>query len=183
MLDGVEGDLEDDLRANQPHVSAVLDGHVEEPLCELGYLGVSQAGVGLADVDQAPIARIPHGEGVVREHASPLAVAPFDSRDNDVEGGEGTLQLQPRQPAAPGRVWAQRVFDHEPFVAASTCLGEDPVEVVRVGRLLQPREQVWVLESQPLEQLATGRERFIEERAPVEPQQVEDHEHDGYFAP
>src|SRR5438105_4935189 len=80
-------------------------------------------------------------EGVVREHTAPLAVAPLHRRYHDVQRRQRPLELQPREAAAAGRVWAERVLDHQSLIAALARLLEYPVEVERVGRLLEAREQ------------------------------------------
>ena len=163
-------------------MTVVLDGHLQEPPGELCDLRVRQPGVRLADVDQPARLRVFDRERVIGKHAFSLAVAPFDRRHDDVECRERPLQFQPGQPATPGRVRAQWVFDHQALVASAAGLGEDAIEVLGIGRLLEPREQVGMLEPQTFQQLAPRRERLVEQRTPVEPQQVEDHEHDRDIA-
>src|SRR5690348_10934689 len=168
MLDGVERHLEHDLGPDHASIPLVLHRHGEEFLGVLGDLGVGQPGIRLADVDQPRGARVLDGERVVRQHAAPFTVTPLDRRDDDVERRERPLQLQPREPTPPWRVRAQRILHHQAFVAALASLRKDAVEVLRIGRLLQSRQQVWRLETQPFEELAPLRQRLVEQRASVE---------------
>ena len=183
MLDRVKCDLEHDLRSHHPGVTQVLHSHVQEAPCERRNLRVGQPGVRLADVDQLAGGGVLDRERVVGEHSLALAVSPFDRGDDHVQRREWPLQLEPRQSAAARRVGAERVLDHEALVAALAGLCEDPVQVGRIGRLLEPRQQEGRLEAQAFKQLSSRRERFVKQRSSVEPQHVEDDEHHRNLSP
>src|SRR2546430_14419239 len=57
--------LQHDLRPHQPHMTVVLDGHLQEPPGELCDLRVRQPGVRLADVDQPARLRVFDRERVI----------------------------------------------------------------------------------------------------------------------
>ena len=51
------------------------------------------------------------------------------------------------------------------------------------GGFFEPGQQERRLQSEPFEKLASRRERFVEQHPSVEPQHVEDDEHDRHLAP
>ena len=55
--------------------------------------------------------------------------------------------------------------------------------MLRVGRLLEASEQKWMLEPEALEHFAPRGQRLVEQRAAIQPQQVEDDENDRHVAP
>src|SRR5712691_5980846 len=116
-------------------------------------------------------------------YALPTLTSMPDRGDHDVQSRQRALQFQPREAAPPRRVRAERVLGHQPLVAALARLLENAVQVIGAGRLLQPREEERVLEAEAFEQLAPGGQGLVEQRAAVEPEQVEDHEHDRHLAP
>ncbi len=67
-------------------------------------------------------------------------------------------------------------------MAALTRVCKDPVEVIRAGRLLDPREKEGRFDAELLEQAAPRLQWLVEQRAPIEVEQVEDHEHHRNFA-
>src|SRR2546423_3354484 len=182
-LDRVEGNFQHDLWSDRVPVTDVANLHAQELRGHGRYLGVSQPGVRLPDVDELAHLRVQHGERVVGEHALAFAVAPFDRRHDHVERREWTLQLQPRETAASRRVWAPRVFDHQAFVAALARLRKDAVEMVGAGRLLQAREQEGELDLERLEQAPPFLQRFVEHGPTVDPEQAEDDQRNRHLAP
>ena len=74
--DVVEGDFEDDERLDGAEVALIFEGVGFEEFGEVGDLGVGDAGVGFADVEEFSVGRIgaADGEGVVAEQAGALAV-------------------------------------------------------------------------------------------------------------
>src|SRR5665213_83449 len=68
-------------------------------------------------------------------------------------------------------------------MTALASVREDPVEVARAGRLLEPCEQKRVLDPKALEEAAARFQRLVEQRAAVEVKEVEDHEHDRHLLP
>src|SRR5579864_5474438 len=110
-------------------------------------------------------------------------MTPLDGGHDDVERGKRALELQPGEAAAARRVRAERILHHQALVTPRPGLREDPVEVVGAGRLLDAREEERMLEAKPFEQLAPLLERLVEQRAAVEPQEVEDDQRDRHVAP
>ena len=104
--DVVEGDLEHQNWLDAAHVAEVLERMVHEELRELGNLGVRQAGVSLADILElvAFSARISDGESVIAQGSRAPAIAELGGGDDDVEGGELALELEPGETAAAGLV-------------------------------------------------------------------------------
>src|SRR5260370_32327490 len=107
---------------------------------------------------------------------------PFDRGDDDVERRQRPLELQPREASATWCVRARRVVGYQTVVAALAGVGEDPVEVGRARRFLEAREQERKLDAESLEQAPALIQRFVEQGASVQVEQVEDHEHDRHLA-
>ena len=126
----------------------VLDRHRQKALSESRDFSISQPGVRLADVDEPARPRVLDRKRVIGQHALPLAVAPLDRSHDDVECRERPLQLQPCQAAPSWRVRTDWILDHQPLIATFSRLGKDAVEVLRVGRLLEPRQQKRMLEAE-----------------------------------
>ena len=164
-------------------MAQILDRDLEEPFGVLGDLGIGQTAVGLADVDQLARPNVLDRKRVVGQHAPSLAVAPFHRSDDDVERRERPLELEPGEAAAPWRVRAERILDHQSLVAPLAGLGKDSVEVLGIGRLLEPGQQERMLQAEALQKLAPGGEWLIEQRPAVKPQHIEDHKHHWNFAP
>ena len=111
---------------------------------QLGDLGIGDAGVGFADVEQfagAGEVGAAHGEGVVAEQAGALAVAVLGAGDDDVERGEFALQLDPREAAAAGLVDGVGGLDHHAFVGAGAGGGVGAVDVLGALDQARGREQ------------------------------------------
>src|SRR3546814_17016664 len=82
-----------------------------EPAGHLRDLGIGQAAVGLADVDQSVGRGIADGERVVAQDAVPLAMADLDAADHAIDGGQGLLHLEPAEAAPTRRVDAAGGLD------------------------------------------------------------------------
>src|SRR4051812_7575789 len=102
--DDVEGDLDDDGRLDLVVPAEPGDGVRLEPACHLRDLGVGEAAVRLADVDELARLRVADGKGVVRQHAVALAMPDLDADDDAVDCRERLLHLQPAQATAAGDV-------------------------------------------------------------------------------
>src|ERR1700692_13018 len=105
-------------------------------------------------------------------------MAPLDSSHQNVERRQRSLQLEPGKSAPPWRVGTQRVLHHQPLVAPLARVREYPIEVVRAGGHLESGEDEWRLDAEALQQAAPQLQRLVQQRAPVEVQEIEDHEHD-----
>jgi len=120
-VDDVEGDLDHYRRFDDVEAADLLQCVLLEPSRHLDDLLVGQAAVGLADGDQSALRTgsvVQHRKGVVRQHAVAFAVADLHADHHAVEGGQGTLELQPAITASPGGVGRVVVLDHQPLVAA-----------------------------------------------------------------
>ena len=122
-----------------------------------------------------------HREGVVRQHAAPLAMAPLHPDHHAVQGGERLLQLQPAQATAPGLVGRVGSLTISPSLCRSRASskrastssavrarargGEEP----RIGPIRQ---------REPFERRAAVPQRVLEQVLAVEVEQVERDEHD-----
>src|SRR5215475_9252773 len=88
-LDVVEGHFEDDEGLHDAEVALVFNGVFPKKLGEFQDLGIREAGVGFANVEE--LVAVANGERVVGEHFVTFSVAIFDSGDNDIQGGVGLL--------------------------------------------------------------------------------------------
>ncbi len=95
-----------------------------EPARHLRDLGVGQAAVGLADVDEAIGRRVADGERVVAQDPVSLAMAHLHPDHDAVDRCQGLLHLQPTETAPTGHVDARRVLDHQALVPACARVGE-----------------------------------------------------------
>ena len=84
-----------------------------EPVGHLGDLGVGQAAVGLADVDQFVALGVADRERVVGQDAVALAVPDLDADDAAIDRRERLLHLERAQPRRPGAYDAVRVLDDQ----------------------------------------------------------------------
>src|SRR5438552_510954 len=111
----VEGHLEDDLRIDGAKVSIVFTRVGFEPGSEVSDLAVGEAGVGLADVEQAELVvsraesgrvrisrRRADSKSVIRENAGALAVSKLNAGHDNIQCGEFALQFEPGFAAASG---------------------------------------------------------------------------------
>ena len=131
--DHVKGDLDDDGRLDHVVAAVARERVILEPACHLGDLGVGQAAVGLADVDQSVAVGVAHREGVVAQDPVALAVADLDADDDAIDGGQRLLHLQPAEAPPAGRVDALRVLDHQALVAPAARIGEGGLDRIDVG--------------------------------------------------
>src|SRR5919201_345253 len=115
-------------------------------------------------------------------YALPLAVPPLDRGDDHVERGERPLDLEPRHAAAPRRVGADRVLDHQALVAAVAGLVEDALQLLDGERLLDPGEEERRPQPQPLEQAPALEQRQVHHGLAVQGEDVEHDEDDRHVA-
>ena len=132
--DDIEGDLDHDGRFHLAVPAEPGDRVRLEPAGHLGDLGVRQAAVGLADVDQLATGRIANGERVVAQHAVTLAVPALHADDHAIDRGQRLLHLQPAEAAPTGRIGAARVLDHQALVASGAGGGEGGLQGGGIGR-------------------------------------------------
>ncbi len=133
--DVVEGDFEDAEGFDGAEVAVVLEGVRGEPGGELGDFGVGDAGVGFADVEEGA-GGVLNGEGVVAEEAGAAAVAELCAGDDDVEGSEFALELDPGEAAATGEIGGVCGLEHDALVGAGAGVGVGAVDFV--GGLDEP---------------------------------------------
>src|SRR2546425_6277023 len=174
--DGIERNLEYDLRLHQFHPAAVCDRVRAKPLGQRGDLRIGQPAVGLADGRQR--LAIAHGEGDIAEHPGPLAVSLLCGHHHDIQRGQFFLQLHPLPPALAGLITALGAFHHQPFIPAGAGLAEADLQILRAGghcgvRLLHRASQ-----PQSAQPALAINERSIEQVLPVHVQQVEGEQHD-----
>ena len=122
FLNVVESNFEDDERFDSARVAVIFEGVVLEELGELGDFGIGEARISFADIEE-PVA-IANGESVIRQCFVALAVAEFDSGDNDVERGIGLLEFEPIATAAARGVGRVGGFGDDAFVASSESVLE-----------------------------------------------------------
>ena len=143
-------------------------------------LAVGEAGVGFADIDEPAV--VAHGERVIGEEAAALAVAVFGDSDDDVERGEGALELHPKLAATAGDIGRFGRFGEQAFVASADRKEEaifdffDRVAEFGTGELeggLPDRGK------KALQEEAALGKRSVEQGAAVEEEQVEGDEADG----
>ncbi len=149
-------------------------GHVRD-------LRVCQAGVRLADIDQAVARFVVDGEGVIGEHVLSLAVPDFDAGDDHVQRRERFLQLEPAEPAAARCVAALRVLHHQALVVSQPGAIKDPVQLGSIEGADQVGEHEGGGEVERLEQPAPFAQRLGQQVPSVEVQQVEGDEDDRHL--
>src|SRR5450432_2259171 len=98
VLNIIEGNFKDDGGFDLATESLVFHGVSEEIFGEMANFGVGDTGIRFADVGEAVAGA--HGKGVIGEQAAALAVPVFGSGDDDVEGGQWALELEPKLAAA-----------------------------------------------------------------------------------
>src|SRR4029077_20357969 len=116
LLDGVEGDFQDDLRCDGADGAVAPECDLAEASAQGSDLLVGESGVSLADGDE--FLSITNGEGVVGELSGALAVALLDGGDDDVEGRRGFFPLAPGTAAFARLVERVPAFQDEPFVSS-----------------------------------------------------------------
>ena len=156
-----------------------------EVLGHLRDLPVGQAGVRLAYVEV--FLAVPDGEGVIGQHAAPLAVAPLDGGHDDIERAQGALHLEPLHAAPAGPVRRPGVLDHEALVPALARRGELGVEggherLAVVADLRGAREHERRVQRQRAQHRLPLGQRHVEQRTAIALEHVEDHERRGQLA-
>ena len=131
--DDVEGDLDNDRRLHLVVATEAGDRVRLEPAGHLGDLGVGQAAVRLADVDQPVERGIADRERVIGEDAVALAMPDFHADDDAIDRREGPLHLEPAESAPPRRVGALGVLDHQALIAPGARIGERGLERLDIG--------------------------------------------------
>ena len=143
---------------------------------------VGEPGIRLAHIEQT--IAFAHGEGIVGEHAVPLAVAIFHGRDNDIERGKRLFQLEPEAAAASGCIQRVGSFSYDPFVACRERGTKRMFErLARFAHLFGRELEIFRLRrGKQLFQPATAfSERLIQQEFAVLIEKIEEHELDGNF--
>ena len=180
LLDAVKRDLQDHLRLDDVHRSVSRLRDLFEMLRELIDLDVGQSRIRFADVDQLPVAK--NGERVIGQHGPPFAVTVLRRSDNAIQRRQGFLVLQPRLPAASGRVDRIRIFDDQPFVRPCARSVEKLVKVLRIadGALIRQPNRAF---SNNVAQLCqTFMQRQFEERPAIFVKQIKREERNRRIA-
>ena len=102
FLHAIKGHFEDDERLDNADfpMREFLYGVGAKPFGQLGQLHIGEARICFADVEKLTILfRAPHGEGVIREQVTTLAVSDLDACDDDIERRHGAFEFQPLSPA------------------------------------------------------------------------------------
>ena len=174
-LDRIKGDFQHDVRQHTAGAPVHFQGVVQKMLRELGDLGVGESGVRFADREQPVVVLgVPDREGIIANDVTAFAVAILHADDDDIEGGEGFLQLEPRLAATARRVEAEAVLGDEALIPRAARGMERGLDL-RGGRGAVDDDalEVW-RKLQLLQVPAAGFERFAQQAGPVMPEDVED---------
>src|ERR1700722_6626225 len=107
-LNGIESDLQDDLRNNLAIIAVLPDRGSQEMFCQFFDLLVSKPGISLANRLQGTGFFIANRKGVITEQMTAFAVTLFHADHDNVEGGQLFFEFDPTSTAAPRRIEAVR---------------------------------------------------------------------------